>query len=209
MKMPLQSNTAPSASRAQKAIAPSATSRREGAAKRGPRGGGSASAGGSPREATQPAAAPTATTIARCGSGSRPAEAARPPMRGAGERAEREGGVERVEDALAGARSTASPSTFIETSSAPLAAPTTSVASASVGRVTASAGAIAGSEQQRRRGHDPARADRRRQRPGQRLGEQQAERGAEQRQPERAGPEVELGPGCSAGASTTTRRPSR
>jgi hypothetical protein len=43
------------------------------------------------------------------------------------------------------ARSTASPSTFMDTSSAPLAAPVTRVASPSVGAPTASAGAITAS----------------------------------------------------------------
>ena len=78
MKMPLQSNTAPSASRAQKAIAPSATSRREGRAKRGPLGGGSASAGGSPREATPPPRRQSRRRSRGAATGRAPAAAARP-----------------------------------------------------------------------------------------------------------------------------------
>ncbi len=143
MKMPLQSNTAPSASSAQNAIAPSAASRRDGRAKRGPSGRGSASAGGNPLEARVAATTPSPTTMAMWGSGSSPAAAARPPITAPPSAPNENHACSELKMRLPERRSTASPSTFMDTSSTPLAAPAVNVPSASVGASTARAGATA------------------------------------------------------------------
>src|SRR5829696_3574028 len=136
--MPLQSNTDPSASRAQKASTAKAANGGVGRASSGACGRPGSSI--SPRAATAPASPPAPAVTARLTSGSSPAAAASPAVAAPASAPKEKAACSEVNSRRPAARSTATPWAFMAMSSAPLAAPTANRRRPRLAASTASAG---------------------------------------------------------------------